>query len=52
MAIARTKAMEIDHAQAWSPAENPGMRRYDLNTGGVRIVIFPSMFRIGLFDDI
>jgi len=35
-----------------SPAENSGMRPYDLNTGGVRIVTFPSMFRIGLLDDI
>jgi len=27
------------------------MRQDDLNTRGVRIVILPSMFRIGLFDD-
>jgi hypothetical protein len=34
-----------------SPAENSGMRPYDLDTGGVRIVTFPSMFRLGLLDD-
>src|SRR3990172_8008002 len=28
-----------------SPAENSGMRPYDLNTGGVRIVTFPSIIQ-------
>ncbi len=44
-------AVEID-LFVRSPVENSGMRQYDLDTGGVRIVIFPSMFRIDLFDDI
>ena len=40
MAKARTLAVEIDLFTR-SPDENSGMRRDDLNTGGVRIVTFP-----------